>query len=73
MRSVSTVRVPDRKRPMHNLFDSTFNGLPETYRAEMTPDLYPHARPMRLENWSQDDLEAYVGGIFTPGYGRRAA
>lgn len=58
---------------MQNIFDATFNGLPELYRAELTPDLYPHQKPMRLENWAQDDLEMYIGGVFTPGYGRRAA
>lgn len=56
---------------MHNLLDPTFNGMPgsEMYRAEVFPELFPHQKPMRLENWSQDDLEMYVGGRFTPGYG----
>ncbi|ABE67373.1 hypothetical protein PBI_CHE12_54 [Mycobacterium phage Che12] len=55
---------------MHNLLDPTFNGMPgsEMYRAEVFPELFPHQKPMRLENWSQDDLELYVGGAFTPGY-----
>lgn len=55
---------------MHNIIDSTFNGMPgsEMYRAQLFPELYPHQRQMRLENWSLDDLEMYVGGKFTPGY-----
>ncbi|AXH46792.1 hypothetical protein SEA_ACOLYTE_48 [Mycobacterium phage Acolyte] len=58
---------------MTNIIDSTFNGMPgsEMYRAEVFPELFPHQKPMRLENWPQDDLEAYVGGVFTPGYGAR--
>lgn len=58
---------------MNNLLDPTFNGMPrsELYRAQVFPELFPHEREMRLENWSQDDLEMYVGGVFTPGYGRK--
>ncbi|ANA87192.1 hypothetical protein SEA_SWITZERLAND_58 [Gordonia phage Switzerland] len=60
---------------MHNLFDGTFNGMSgsELYRAELAPDLFPDQRPMMLHNWPEDDLEMYVGGAFTPGYGKRAA
>lgn len=56
-----------------NIFDGAFNGLArsEMYRAQMVPDLFPHEKPMAIENWSQDDLEMYVGGVFTPGYGER--
>ncbi|AOZ61289.1 hypothetical protein SEA_DARTHPHADER_49 [Mycobacterium phage DarthPhader] len=55
----------------HNIMDPQFNGMPEMYRAEVFPELFPHAPRMRLENWSQDDLEMTVGGVFTPGYGMR--
>jgi hypothetical protein len=60
---------------MDNLFDDSFNGSPRSqmYRAELTPDLFPHEKPMRMENWSQDDLEMYVGGVFTPGWGQKVA
>lgn len=53
--------------------DPEFNGMPasEMYRAQLLPELFPHQPSMRLENWSQDDLEMYVGGAFTPGYGMR--
>ncbi|AXH48824.1 hypothetical protein SEA_STEAMY_49 [Mycobacterium phage Steamy] len=56
----------------HNIMDPTFNGMPgsETYRAEVFPELFPHAPRMRLENWPQEDLEG-CGGVFTPGYGMR--
>lgn len=55
---------------MHNLLDATFNGMPgsEMYRAQIFPELFPHEREMMLENWPQEDLEMYVGGIFTPGH-----
>ncbi|AHG23835.1 hypothetical protein CH25_gp51 [Mycobacterium phage EagleEye] len=53
-----------------SVFDPTFNGMPgsELYRAEVVPDLFPHQKLMMLENWPQDDLEMYCGGVFTPGY-----
>lgn len=55
-----------------NVMDADFNGPgSEMYRAELFPELFPHQKLMRLENWSQDDLEMYVGGVFTPGYGIR--
>ncbi|ARQ94622.1 hypothetical protein C731_2956 [Mycolicibacterium hassiacum DSM 44199] len=59
---------------MQNLLDPTFNGMPgsELYRGEIFPELFPGKR-MMLENWTQDDLGQYVGGIFTPGYGERRA
>jgi len=57
---------------MTNIMDADFNGPgSEIYRAELFPDLFPHQPGMRLENWSQEDLELYVGGCFTPGYGQR--
>ncbi|ALA48155.1 hypothetical protein AU152_gp42 [Mycobacterium phage Phlei] len=51
-----------------NLFDDTFNGAgrSEMYRYQLTPDLFPHEKPMLLDNWSPEDLEMYVGGCFTP-------
>ncbi|AYD87079.1 hypothetical protein SEA_NICOLETERA_52 [Mycobacterium phage NicoleTera] len=55
----------------HNIMDSQFNGMPEMYRAEVFPELFPHAPRMRIENWPQEDLEMTVGGCFTPGYGAR--
>ncbi|AMQ66790.1 hypothetical protein SEA_SHAM4_52 [Mycobacterium phage Sham4] len=55
-----------------NVMDADFNGPgSELYRAEVFPELFPHQKPMLLENWSQDDLEMYVGGCFTPGYEHR--
>lgn len=55
---------------VHNIFDSTFNGMPgsEMYRAELFPELFPHQKRMLVENWSRDDREMYVGGPFTPGW-----
>lgn len=57
---------------MNNILDATFNGMPgsEMYRAQLFPELWPHQKEMLIENWCQDDLEMYVGGVFTPGYGR---
>lgn len=55
---------------MYNLFDEMFNGMGgnELYRAELTPELFPHQKLMMLDNWPLEDLEMYVGGQFTPGY-----
>lgn len=54
-----------------NLFDGQFNGMPhsEMYRAEIFPELFPHEKPMRVENWSPQDREMYCGGQYTVGYG----
>lgn len=59
---------------MHNLFDSTFNGMPgsEMYRAQVVPDLYPHEKPMLIQNWPEQDQEMFCGGEYTPGYGKAA-
>jgi len=56
---------------MHNIIDAWWNGMPELYRAQVFPELWPHEKEMLIENWSLEDLEMYVGGVFTPGYGRR--
>lgn len=54
---------------MLNIMDYEFNGpSSELYRAELMPELFPHQKRMRLENWPNQDLEMYVGGIFTVGY-----
>ena len=51
-----------------NIFDSVFIGMgrSEFYRSLLTPDLFPHEKPMLIENWSAEDREAYCGGEFTP-------
>lgn len=48
---------------MNSIFDSGMNGLPrsEMYRAWVVPELFPKEQQPRLENWSDDDLEAYCG------------
>jgi hypothetical protein len=55
-----------------NIMDPLFNGMggSELYRSELFPELWPHQKRMLIENWSRDDLEQYVGGVFTPGYGK---
>lgn len=49
---------------MHNLLDSTFNGMPgsEMYRAQIFPELWPHEKRMLIENWSDEDIEMFVKG-----------
>lgn len=49
---------------LESVFDGAFNGAArsEMYRAQVSPDLFPHERPMRIENWSDDELTMYVGG-----------
>ena len=51
---------------MINIFDKVFNGMAgsELYRAEVIPDLYPGQKHMLLENWTQQDLEMFVGGEY---------
>jgi len=53
-----------------SIFDSKFNGMggSEMYRHQITPDLFPHNKPMLIDNWSADDRELYCGGEYTPGY-----
>ena len=60
---------------MLNIFDPVFNGMArsELYRSQVTPELFPNEPPMRMENWSADDLEMFVGGEYTIGYGQRKA
>lgn len=49
---------------MNNIFDATFNGMArsEMYREWTVPGTFPEERQPVLSNWSQDDLEMYVGG-----------
>ena len=48
---------------MHNLLDSTFNGMAgsEFYRAQLFPELFPNEKQMLVENWSDEDREMYCG------------
>jgi hypothetical protein len=52
-----------------NIFDGKFNGMArsEFYRAQLTPDLFPHEKPMLIDNWSDEDREMYCGGEYTKG------
>lgn len=52
-----------------NLLDEQFNGAArsEMYRALIVPGLFPHERPMLVENWPAEDREMYCGGEYTPG------
>lgn len=48
-----------------NIMDSIFNGpASELYRGEVFPELF-HGKRMLIDNWCMQDLEMYVGGIFT--------
>lgn len=55
---------------IESVFDPSFNGSPrsEMYRALSFPDLFPHERPMLIENWPAADREAYCGGVYTRQY-----
>ena len=52
-----------------NIIDPVFNGMgrSEMYRALIFPNIFPHEKPMLIENWSKQDREMYCGGIFTKG------
>lgn len=58
-----------------SVFDPTFNGDPhsEMYRSWVLPELFPGQPRALLENWSQQDLEMFVGGPHTPGYASESA
>lgn len=45
------------------IFDGLLNGMPriDMYRSWVMPELYPQERPARIDNWSDDDREAYCG------------
>ena len=45
------------------IFDSLLNGMPaiDMYRSWVIPELYPHERQPQLQNWTDDDREAYCG------------
>lgn len=52
--------------PLDNIFDGGFNGAArsEMYRAQVAPDLFPHEKPMRVENWDEQDQIMYCGGEY---------
>lgn len=54
----------------HHIFDSKFNGMggSEMYRSQVSPDLFPHQKPMLIHQWSDEDRELFCGGEWTPGY-----
>lgn len=56
--------------PLTSIFDGAFNGAPRSqmYRAQVFPELFPHEKRMRIENWSPQDREMYCGGEYTKGY-----
>lgn len=56
-----------------DLFEGEINDRTDMYRAAVLPELYPDEKPMMLENWDKQDLEAYCGGIHTVGYRRLKA
>lgn len=48
-----------------NIMDADFNGpSSEMYRAEVFPELFPHQKPMLIDNWPWDDLVMYCGGPY---------
>ena len=50
-----------------NIFDGEFSSVTrvDMYRAAVTPELYPDERPMRLDNWCDEDRAAFCGGQYT--------
>jgi hypothetical protein len=52
-----------------NILDPIFNGMgrSEFYRALIFPNIFPHEKPMLIENWSVQDREMYCGGMYTKG------
>lgn len=54
---------------MQSIFDATFNGMggSEFYRAQITPDLFPHQKQMKVENWPEEDRVMFCGGEYAKG------
>ncbi|AIS73724.1 hypothetical protein SEA_PANAMAXUS_49 [Mycobacterium phage Panamaxus] len=48
----------------HNIMDATFNGMggSELYRSLVAPDSFPDQKPMRIENWPEQERAMYCGG-----------
>lgn len=53
---------------MNNIMDAVFNGMggSEFYRAQVFPELFPHEKPMLINNWTENDREMYCGVAHTP-------
>lgn len=51
---------------MNSIFDSTFNGAARStmYRSWVVADLAPDERPAMIQNWSDEEKEAFCG-IYT--------
>jgi Phage gene product 52 len=48
---------------MMNVIDPEFNGPgSEGYRAEVFPELWPHAPRQKVEQWPEEDRLAWCGG-----------
>jgi hypothetical protein len=52
------------------IFDPEFSDIERAalYKAAVCPELFPDEKPMLVDNWAREDLEAYCGGEYTPGY-----
>ena len=50
----------------NSIFDGWFNGSArsELYRSQVAPELFPHEKPMLLDNWTDTDKEMYCGGEY---------
>lgn len=48
---------------MNNIFDGTFNGAARSamYRSWVVADLAPDERPAMIQNWSDEEKEAFCG------------
>lgn len=48
---------------MLNIMDTEFNGMggSEFYRAQVFPELFPHEKPMLIDNWTVEDKEMFCG------------
>ena len=46
-----------------NIMDAMFNGMggSEFYRSQVFPELFPHEKPMIIDNWTAEEREMYCG------------
>ena len=50
---------------MYNIMDAIFNHMPrsEFYRSQVFPELFPHEKPMLVDQWPAEDQLMWCGRV----------
>ena len=50
---------------MYNIMDTIFNHMPrsEFYRSQVFPELFPHEKPMLVDQWPAEDQLMWCGRV----------